>query len=187
MNLTAQETSPMQQETLQQWVSARWSTLRMILVGSLSYPIVFFACWKLWPEVAPIAAPVDRVLFALQLCVAPAAILFWRIFACMRLMDTPGAENPFAGAESHKWKLNSRVLQNTLEQAAIFIPVLLGLAVRLNPAHLKLLPILVTIWCVGRVLFWAGIHKDLTWRAVGFDWTFYSSGLGLGWFVFTLF
>jgi hypothetical protein len=63
--------------------------------------------------------------------------------------------------------------------------LLLALATRLPPQHLKLLPIAVAIWCAGRVLFWAGYHVAPPWRAPGFDWTFYTSALLAAWFLRT--
>lgn len=172
---------------IREWIASRWSTLRMVLLGTASYPLVFAACWRFWPEMAPLNAPVDRALLALQLSVLPAAVLSLCVFMCLRLLDTPGAENILAGEESHRWKLNARVLQNSLEQAAMFVPILIGLAIRIDPGHVRALPILVAIWTAGRLLFWLGIHRKLEWRAIGFDWTYYSSFVGLGWFVWTLF
>ena len=43
-----------------------------------------------------------------------------------RLPDTPGAEDPFANAESRAWKINQRVYTNTMEQALIFLPLFLA-------------------------------------------------------------
>lgn len=169
------------------WVKPRQSTFRMVLLGTLSYPVVFALCWELWPALQPIQSATDRVLLALQLCVAPAAMLACCVFCCLRLLDTPSAENPLAGAESVRWKIDARVLQNTVEQALIFVPLLLALAIRIEPEQVRLLPVLVAIWMAGRVLFWIGFRRDFPLRAVGFDWTFYTSLLALAWFVATLF
>src|SRR5262245_40276348 len=68
--------------------------------------------------------------------------------------DTERAEDPFANAESHAWKINQRVLSNTIEQALIFLPALTALAVRIDAAQLAVLPMAVTLWCAGRILFW---------------------------------
>lgn len=161
----------------------RSATIKGIMVGSVTWPIAFLVAWTQWPTVAP---HVDRVAYALQLAAAPAILFMLMITACMRLFDTPGAENPMLGAESKRHKINSRVVSNTLEQLVLFVVVLLALATRLPPSQLKLLPVATAIWCAGRVLFWIGYHIAPHWRAPGFDWTFYTTSLLAGWFIYTL-
>jgi hypothetical protein len=169
------------------WMMPRLPMIRMIAVGSVTYPVAFLACWSLWPDTAAIAAPGDRLSLALQLAVAPAAVLFAMVMSLMRLFDTDRAEDPFAGAESHGFKINARVLQNSIEQAALFVPVLVGLSLRVAPERVKILPILTALWCVGRLLFWIGYRIKLEYRALGFDWTVYSTTIAFGWFAATLF
>jgi hypothetical protein len=50
------------------------------------------------------------------------------------------------------------VLTHTVEQSWIFVPLVLALSPRLAPGQLKLLPIAVSVWCAGRVMFWVGYH-----------------------------
>jgi MAPEG family len=169
-----------------EWLRARARTLRLIGVGTLTWPLAVAALWKLWPEMAPLSTREARLELALELCVAPAALLFLMVAACFRLFDKPGVENPFAGLESERFKINARVLSNTLEQTALFVPVFVALSLRIAPLHTRALPALMALWCLSRVLFWIGIHIDLAWRALGFDWTFYTAALALGWFVATL-
>jgi hypothetical protein len=109
------------------------------------------------------------------------------VLSCMRLFDTARAEDPFAGAESREWKINQRVLQNTVEQAMIFVPTLFALAVRIDDGMLQLLPIAVALWCAGRLLFWFGYRKSIVWRAPGFDWTLNTTLALLALFVLSLF
>jgi len=165
------------------WISERRTILTTITIGAVTWPLAFIAAWMLWPAAA---APTDRLGYALQLAAAPAIVLLLMISACMRLFDTARAENPLLGAESPRWKINQRVITNTVEQLAIFVPLLFALATRLPPSQTKLLPIAVTLWCAGRLLFWIGYHVAPHWRAPGFDWTFLTSVLLAGWFVSTL-
>ena len=70
----------------------------------------------------------------------------WRIF------DTAGAdEDPLGGLESQGFRINQRVFSNTIEQTAIFVPMFVALAIRMAPEHVFALPILMGIWCVGRM------------------------------------
>jgi hypothetical protein len=92
-----------------------------------------------------------------------------------------------AGKESRRWKVNQRVLQNTIEQAFIFLPALVALALRVEARHLAVVPIAVALWCAGRVLFWVGYHKSPVWRAPGFDWTINTTFLVMARLAVTMF
>ncbi len=166
------------------WIRARRPTLVAIGIGTTSWASVFSAAWLLWPS-SPSVPPGDPISYALQLAAAPAVLVLLMICSCLRLFDTAQAENPLVGAESQRFKVNQRVLTNTVEQGAAFVPLLLALATRLPPAQLKLLPIAVAVWCAGRVMFWGGYHVAPHWRAPGFDWTFYTSALLAGCYLST--
>jgi hypothetical protein len=167
------------------WVRERSASLKAIIIGSLSWAVAFVIAWFAWPTTSPVL-PADRVSYALQLGAAPAILLLLMVCACFRIFDTPSAENPFLGGESQRFRINQRVLSNTIEQSLVFVPLVLALAPRLPVGQLKLLPIAVTAWCLGRVMFWIGYHVAPHWRAPGFDWTLDTSFLLAGWFVYTL-
>ncbi|HET7540795.1 MAG TPA: MAPEG family protein [Polyangiaceae bacterium] len=169
------------------WFRARKPMILAINIGTGSWAVAAGLCWWLWPEVADRSGVAERLSFAAQLAAGPALVLFVLLCSCFRLFDTERAEDPFAGAESHAWKINQRVLSNTLEQASIFIPALFALATRIDAAKLKALPIAVTLWCTGRLLFWAGYRQSVVWRAPGFEWTFNTSLVVLAWYAVTLF
>lgn len=167
------------------WARERRLAIQVIALGTMSWAIVFGAAWRWWPT-ALLVPPAERVPYALQLGAAPAIVLLLMTCACLRLFDTARAEDPRLGAESERFKINQRVLTNTVEQSWIFVPLVLALSPRLAPGQLKLLPIAVSVWCLGRVMFWVGYHVAPHWRAPGFDWTFNTTCLLAGWFVYTL-
>jgi len=164
------------------WIRARRQTLRGIAIGTTTWASAFGAAWSLWPPL-PAMPSGGRVAYALQLAAVPAVLTLLMVCACFRLFDTAQAEDPLAGSESQRFRVNQRVLTNTVEQAAAFVPIILALATRLPPAQLKLLPIAVLIWSSGRLLFWGGYHLAPHWRAPGFDWTFYTTALLAAWYV----
>ena len=178
-------TSDASKFSLSAWARERRRTIQVVALGTVSWAIVFGAAWMLWPA-APLVPPADRVSYALQLGAAPAIVMLLMTCACLRLFDTPRAEDPRLGAESERFKINQRVLTNTVEQSWIFLPLVLALSPRLSPGQLKLLPIAVSVWCAGRLMFWVGYHVAPHWRAPGFDWTFNTSCLLAGWFLYTL-
>jgi hypothetical protein len=171
--------------SLTAWIRPRLPTIIGVTVGSTSWAAAFALAWHFWGGSPPVPTA-ERVGYALQLAAWPALVLLAMICACFRLFDTDSAEDPLAGGESVRFRINQRVLTNTLEQGAVFVPLLLALATRLPPQHLKLLPIGVTVWCAGRLLFWAGYHVAPPWRAPGFDWTFYTSALLAAWFLYAM-
>ncbi|HQR53884.1 MAG TPA: MAPEG family protein [Burkholderiales bacterium] len=171
--------------SLSAWVRERRLAVRVIALGTVSWAIVFGAAWRWWPTALSVP-PADRVSYVLQLGAAPAIVTLLMACACLRLFDTARAEDPRLGAESERFKINQRVLTNTVEQSWIFVPLALALSVRLAPGQLKLLPIAVSVWCAGRIMFWVGYHVAPHWRAPGFDWTFNTSCLLAGWFLYTL-
>ena len=169
--------------TLSTWVQARRTAIKSVAIGAVTWPLALGAAWMWWPAAT---TPPDRVAYVLQLAAAPAIVLLLIISSCMRLFDNAGAENPMNGVESGRFKINQRVLVNTVEQLAVFVLLLFAVAMRLPPSQLRLLPIAVTLWCAGRMMFWIGYHIAPHWRAPGFDWTFLTTWLLAGWFIYTL-
>jgi hypothetical protein len=168
------------------WIQARRATLLSIGVGTVSWVVAIAFAWKFWPVGPPILGPGERLAYAATLLAGVATVFLLLIASCFRLFDTAGAEDPFAFLETPAWKVNQRVLSNTVEQGAVFVPALLALAVRIAPDHVRILPILTFLWCAGRLLFWIGYRIGPAWRGPGFEWTLYSSVTALGWFVSTL-
>jgi hypothetical protein len=168
--------------SLTSWLAPRKTAVLSIVLGTASYPVALWIAWRAWPEVAPIASAGDRVAYAAELLVGVAAIVLLMVSGCFRVFDTEKAEDPFAGAESRRWQVNQRVLQNTVEQSMIFVPALLALAARVEASQVRVLPVLTVVWCAGRLLFWVGYRIRPSLRGPGFEWTLYSSMVALGWF-----
>lgn len=162
-------------------------TYRWIAVGLMSGVIVNVAAWFFWPQIDPIAEPIDRLLLAVQCSAGIGFVALIMMQGLWRLPDTPQAEDPFANAESRRWKVNQRAYTNTLEQALIFVPIFLALSIRMAPDTVHMLPALMTIWCVGRLLFWAGYQHSLNARVIGVDWTTVTVMFTAAWWVATFF
>ena len=165
----------------------RRALLRWVAAGLGSACIANLAAWFYWPRMTPIIDPADRLLLAVQCCAGIGLVALIMMQSLWRITEMPAAEDPFANAESRRWRINQRVYTNTLEQALIFVPVYLGLAIRMAPGHAHMLPAMMAIWCTGRILFWIGYHRTLYARAIGMDWTTVTVILAAGWFVATLF
>ncbi|HUR42271.1 MAG TPA: MAPEG family protein [Verrucomicrobiae bacterium] len=82
-------------------------------------------------------------------------------------------------AGTNKAKLLQALLQNTLEQLCIALPVYSAWALLAPPRLMVALPTAAILFVVGRVLFFWGYAKGAPGRAIGFGLTFYPSILML--------
>jgi uncharacterized MAPEG superfamily protein len=173
---------------LADWYAPRARTFWWIVAGYTSFFTCFGLTWAFAPRIAPIGAPVDRLLLGVQLAAGPALVTMGILQGLWRMNDTIEAESdPLGGKESRRFKVNQRVMSNTIEQTAIFVPLFLALAVRIDPASVFALPWFAAMWCLGRLMFWVGYHLDFPYRAIGMDWTTSSAMLTAIWLVATLF
>ena len=69
----------------------------------------------------------------------------------------------------------------------IFAPIYLALSIRIDPTAVYMLPALMTIWCTGRLVFWAGYRHSLNARVIGMDWTTVTTMVAAVWFIATYF
>lgn len=72
-------------------------------------------------------------------------------------------------------KLLQALLQNTLEQTALALPVYLACGMWAPPALLPALPVAAVAFLAGRALFFKGYERGAPARALGFALTFYST------------
>lgn len=169
------------------WLEPRRRVMAWIFAGYTSFFVVFGLTWTFAPRLAPLQLASDRLLLAVQLAALPAAATMAILQGLWRVNDTVEAETRVLdGLESRRFKINQRVMTNTLEQTAIFAPMLVALAVRIDPEYTFVLPFLVGIWTVGRLLFWIGYQIDPVWRAIGMDWTSGCAWITAGWLLATL-
>jgi MAPEG family len=155
-----------------------------VTLGAASWWAALAIASRLWPDVPPLATSGERLVYAAQLIVSVAVLVLLMVGACFRMFDNPGAENPLLGRESEAWKIHQRVLQNTVEQSFIFVPSLLALATRLPAADVRYLPLLTSLWCAGRLMFWIGYRIHPYLRGPGFEWTLCTSVFTLGYYVY---
>jgi hypothetical protein len=162
----------------------RGGTTRGLLLGNAIGLPLYAAAYVACPTLHVADAVDARIAFALWLCAAPALFVYAAFFSCLRLRDAAHeAVNPLLGGESLRWKVNQRVLTNSVEQAAIFIPVLVALATRIDAAHVQLLPVSAGAWVASRIAFWIGYRKSPSWRAPGMAWTHTTTLLTIAWLV----
>jgi uncharacterized MAPEG superfamily protein len=145
---------------------------RIALAVGLSLPPALVLWVALRRGLPPIA--VDPMVFALG-CSGAVLLLTLALgieaVAHERLFHA--SIDPLAGADSRRLVVNQRYLQNTLEQAALFVPGLFLLAH--HAGDLRAVAATAILWTLGRWVYWIGYHIDPLWRGIGV----FSMGIGL--------
>ena len=143
----------------------------MLGIAAATAPSVALWYWIRFnaPLLEGMDEPVARLMFALK-CAA-LAVLFTLVLgveavAHERLVSP--AFDPLAGHETQRLRVNQRYLQNTLEQTAVFLVGLFGLAVYMEDGNqMRAVLASTVVWILGRWAFWGGYHLGSTWRALG--------------------
>lgn len=92
-----------------------------------------------------------------------------------RLRYLSAAIDPTARGTDRITDIPSRILQNTLEQFVLSFVCKMALATFLTQQSMRLIPLLVFLWVVGRVLFVVGYLSEPLRRAYGFAMTMFTS------------
>jgi uncharacterized membrane protein YecN with MAPEG domain len=85
----------------------------------------------------------------------------------MRLRARTGAVDPLAGRDGALLQVNQRVLTNTVEQLAGFVPALLALAAGAAPGWMRFVVAAGLVFALARLVFWAGYLLGPLTRAPG--------------------
>jgi len=139
-------------------VLASTNGMRLVTVGSDLSARATLAAWSL-------------VLPSLALLVCIARLAMHRFF-------TPADINGSGLTDgTAKAKLLQALLQNTLEQCCLALPVYIAASLLAPAALLPVVPVAAGMFLVGRLLFFAGYAKGAPSRAFGFALTFYPTAL----------
>jgi hypothetical protein len=79
--------------------------------------------------------------------------------------------------------INTRFILNTFEQFTAYLVAITVVGLYSPVEDAKALPILTTLFVLGRILFWVGYHKNPLLRAFGFGLTFYPTVAVYIWYV----
>jgi hypothetical protein len=142
---------------------------------SLAIALLTLAAFFGRDRIAPSASVEFRLeLLAISL-IAPAAALFICIARLAKhRFFTPEDINGSALTEgTSRAKLLQALLQNTLEQVALALPVYFICSFAFPGHLLGLIPAAAAMFFAGRILFYIGYSRGAPSRAFGFGFTFY--------------
>ncbi len=161
---------------------------RLTLAGMIAAVVVTAATLVLAPPALVALLPVlpgaaERVAFAAraELLLALPLALAIAVVARLRFFSAADIAGAAFTTPTRPVAVANAVLQNTLEQTALAVPVHLGLAATLAPHQLGAVPALVALFLVGRLAFAIGYARGAAARAFGFALTFYPTLAALGW------
>ncbi len=132
------------------------------------------------PQQTPISLAGRLELLALS-AVAPVATLAFSIarLAAHRFHTPEDIDGSGLTSGTERARLLQALLQNTLEQLALALPVYAICAVLAPELLLPALPAAATMFLLGRALFFHGYARGAPSRALGFTLTFYPTILML--------
>lgn len=132
---------------------------------------VFLALRPRFGQPEGVSSLAERLAWGLGLAVWPAALLLAMVVAVALARAAADAFDPVRDPETPVLAVSRRVLTNSVEQTAIFVPTLLALAASLEDRHLGALVLLLALFLAGRLLFWAGYLVHSFARAPGMAMT----------------
>jgi hypothetical protein len=144
---------------------------RIVFAGAASgIAAMALAMWRLplilpSPDVPDIAA---RLAYALRWDVVAALPLFAAIVTVGNGRFFGPAIDPTQGAEDEKMRIDVRVVDNSLQQFALFLVATLALAAELPPPRLNAIAAASITFVAARLAFWIGYRIGPLYRAPGF-------------------
>jgi MAPEG family len=130
-----------------------------------------------WPNFSNRTTTVLRLQLAALAALSPTSVLFICIarLAKHRFSTPQDIQGSALSEGTERAKLLQALLQNTLEQAVLTIPVYLAAALVFPARLLALVVAAASLFVFGRILFFLGYAGGAPSRAIGFALTFYPS------------
>lgn len=109
----------------------------------------------------------SRLAFGVHWLFPPAFMLLAGVVAAARRGIYADAIDGTRTPANHGLEINLRYNLNTLEQLVVAAVAWMQLSVMLPLEQLAVIPLLATLFCVGRITFWIGYLINPTGRAFG--------------------
>ncbi|XP_067664396.1 transmembrane protein 79-like [Haliotis asinina] len=117
--------------------------------------------------VPALSTPIARLLYTLQWQVVPAYLLFAGIATVALTRFFTPAINPLNCGNDHIVTVHVRYVQNTLEQFVLSAVGQLMISMYLDDRQMKVIPVFVFLFVVGRITFWIGYTRSYIQRLFG--------------------
>lgn len=163
-------------------ISARaWPFMKILVAAGLG-STAYYACLDILSDWQPRSWEVgDRVALLLKSSVVTSFPFIAAIIVVAAQRLNPRYLLGDGIKPGSALEINARVAQNTLEQLILFFIGLGAMSLYLTPKDAQTVPILATLFFIGRVLYWWGYHHNTYVRAFGFGLTFYPTVIVYAW------
>lgn len=163
----------MSTEEKKEWKKKRKQLLPLfiaqIMVSQILIVIIFYGGY-LYRDFIPLpwGYNFDGFLkYSMRWCAIPfVLILTYAAMSCVAKRVTTSAANPLAGNE-HLLQLEKNILTNTLEQTVIALLVIFALTAYLDYYQIRVVPLYVVTFVLGRILFIVGYKINIKLRSSG--------------------
>jgi hypothetical protein len=166
------------------FTSRQWPFL-YVLVGNWIFALLFFFAAKFVWHWSPAEWSTAGDKLALVLKCAGFAIVPGIIGICVVAAQrlNPNLWVGRMAKPNSSLDINTRFILNTFEQFTAFLVAISLVALYSPQEEARALPILTTLFLLGRLLFWIGYHENPYLRAFGFGLTFYPTVAIYIWYV----
>jgi uncharacterized MAPEG superfamily protein len=151
--------------------------------GVVAMIISIAGIYELWPINPGLADISHRLAFALQANAFAALPLLIGVLTVGNNRFLSEAIDPTLQKEDLATQINGRVVENTLQQFALFLVAITALSVNLTADTMRIVPAAAIVFVVARAAFWIGYRIDPLYRAFGMAATGY---LNVGLLAFAL-
>ena len=117
-------------------------------------------------------SPHDRLLFTIRWLFLSACTIFFMVMDVGRIRGQTAAINPLTGHE-HFVEVANNILRNTVEQFLLHAIGLVTLSTYLREDRMIAVPLLVSLFVIGRLVYWWGYSRKAMWRGPGMVMTFF--------------
>lgn len=142
---------------------------KSILLSTIGL-IIGLLAWRLIESILPVTAAgteAERLGVGCATLLPGAVVLALMVLAQILARGAALVLDPTVGQETRFLLVNQRVISNTLEQFAVFVPALLALAAVASPAATPAILALGYVFAGARLLFWVGYLRAPLFRAPG--------------------
>lgn len=150
---------------------------KIVATGAASgVAAMLLSTWLLYtalPSPTDVVHQVDAIAYALRWLPFAALPLLAMIVTVGNARALGPAIDPTLGVEDQTMRTNIRVVDNTLQQFALFAAGSLGLAASLDPMRVKIVGAAAIVFAAARIAFWIGYRIHPLYRAAGFAATAY--------------
>jgi len=126
--------------------------MTVIANGTWATLLYLYFPWTL----PPMSTVADRLAYTLRWNALSVGFVTVLIAHIGNLRFTSSQINPLSSVDKDRVGVHCRVLQNSLEQFIISFVLQLATTTWLSESQMRVIPIIVLLFLVGRILFWKG-------------------------------